>query len=68
MSTRQVQKRNEEILSRIRDIKAEHPFWGYRRVWALNIDKALSLFAKRWFTQKDLALKVYPYVILGILL
>ena len=29
-----VQKRNEEILSRIRDIKAEHPFWGYRRVWA----------------------------------
>ena len=27
-----VQKRNEEILSRIRDIKAEHPFWGYRRV------------------------------------
>ncbi len=29
-----VQKRNEEILSRIRDIKAEHPFWVYRRVWA----------------------------------
>jgi len=29
-----VQKRNEEILSRIRNIKAEHPFWGYRRVWA----------------------------------
>jgi hypothetical protein len=29
-----VQKRNEEILSRIRDIKAEHPFWGYRRVCA----------------------------------
>ena len=29
-----VQKRNEAILSRIRNIKAEHPFWGYRRVWA----------------------------------
>ena len=29
-----VQKRNEEILSRICNIKAEHPFWGYRRVWA----------------------------------
>ena len=29
-----VQKRNEGVLSRIRDIKAEHPFWGYRRVCA----------------------------------
>lgn len=29
-----VQKRNEELLSRIRDIKGHHPFWGYRRVWA----------------------------------
>ncbi len=29
-----VQKRNEEIISRIRSIKAEHPFWGYRRVWS----------------------------------
>jgi len=26
--------RNEYILKRIKDIKAEHPFWGYRRVWA----------------------------------
>ncbi len=26
--------RNEYILERIKDIKAEHPFWGYRRVWA----------------------------------
>ncbi len=26
-----VQKRKEEILSRIHSIKAEH--WGYRRVW-----------------------------------
>lgn len=25
---------NKGILSRIREIKAEHPFWGYRRVWA----------------------------------
>jgi len=25
---------NKGILSRICEIKAEHPFWGYRRVWA----------------------------------
>ena len=29
-----VAPRNEYILERIKDIKAEHPFWGYRRVWA----------------------------------
>lgn len=42
-------KRREEdkkILSKIEEIKAEHPFWGYRRVWAylkyrmgMNINK-----------------------------
>jgi len=26
--------RNGFILERIKSIKAEHPFWGYRRVWA----------------------------------
>jgi len=26
--------RNRYILERIKSIKAEHPFWGYRRVWA----------------------------------
>ena len=26
--------RNEYVLKRIKDIKAEHPFWGYRKVWA----------------------------------
>jgi len=26
--------RNQYILERIKSIKAEHPFWGYRRVWA----------------------------------
>ncbi len=29
-----VQKRNEQLLARIQEIKADHPFWGYRRVWA----------------------------------
>ncbi len=26
--------RNEYLVKRIKDIKGEHPFWGYRRVWA----------------------------------
>jgi putative transposase len=37
---------NKPILSRIQTLKAEHPFWGYRRVWAylryrehLNVNK-----------------------------
>ena len=29
-----VTHRNEYLVSKIKDIKAEHPFWGYRRVWA----------------------------------
>ena len=33
-SSNSVTLRNEHILKRIKDIKGEHPFWGYRRVWA----------------------------------
>ena len=29
-----VAARNARLLERIRAIKADHPFWGYRRVWA----------------------------------
>jgi putative transposase len=29
-----VDQRNQWLLDQIRAIKAEHPFWGYRRVWA----------------------------------
>ena len=29
-----VAARNAELLEHIRDLKAEHPFWGYRRIWA----------------------------------
>ena len=25
--------RNEHLVSKMKDIKAEPPFWGYRRVW-----------------------------------
>ena len=27
-------QRNAVLLQRIRELKAEHPFWGYRRIWA----------------------------------
>ena len=29
-----VAERNSPVLERIMEIKAEHPFWGYRRIWA----------------------------------
>jgi putative transposase len=29
-----VAQRHEGLLQRIRALKAEHPFWGYRRIWA----------------------------------
>ena len=29
-----VAQRNEGLLQRMRELKAEHPFWGYRRIWA----------------------------------
>lgn len=40
--------RNEYVLGRIKEIKAEHPFWGYRRVWAyLRYIDVLILNKKR---------------------
>lgn len=29
-----VSRRNQTILDRIQELKGDHPFWGYRRVWA----------------------------------
>lgn len=29
-----VPARNIELLERVRALKADHPFWGYRRIWA----------------------------------
>jgi putative transposase len=29
-----VAQRNESLLHRMQELKAEHPFWGYRRIWA----------------------------------
>jgi len=27
-------ERNKPILKKIKELKKEHPFWGYRKVWA----------------------------------
>ena len=29
-----VAKRNEAFLTHLKDLKSDHPFWGYRRCWA----------------------------------
>lgn len=43
-----VHERNTELIGRIRCLKAEHPFWGYRRVWAyLRYVKQQLLTQKR---------------------
>lgn len=39
---------NEAILKRIEEIKADHPAWGYRRVWAyLKYREDLEINKKR---------------------
>jgi putative transposase len=30
----QVAQRDADLLPRIQQLKADHPFWGYRRIWA----------------------------------
>jgi len=43
-----VTERNKGILERIREIKAEHPLWGFRRVWAyLRFQKQIIISRKR---------------------
>jgi HTH-like domain len=41
-------QRNAELLHRIQTLKAEHPFWGYRRLWAyLRVVEQLPVNKKR---------------------
>jgi transposase InsO family protein len=43
-----VTQRDEGLLPRIQGLKAEHPFWGYRRSWAyLHFVEGLSVNKKR---------------------
>lgn len=57
-----VDKRNQELLARIQGLKAEHPFWGYRRVWAyLKYRQGFNINHKRIYRlMKENNLLVLP--------
>ena len=57
-----VAARNGQLLARITALKAEHPFWGYRRVWAhLRYVDGLAVNQKRVYgTMKANGLLVKP--------
>lgn len=43
-----IKARNKELLSQIQALKLEHPFWGYRRIWAyLKYRQGLVVNRKR---------------------
>ena len=43
-----VAQRNASIVPRIKTLRAEHPFWGYRRIWAhLRFVDGLPINRKR---------------------
>jgi len=43
-----VKERNKPLLERIIELKSEHPFWGYRRIWAyLKYREGLPINKKR---------------------
>jgi putative transposase len=44
----QVTQRDAGLLPQIQQLKAEHPFWGYRRIWAyLHFGERLPVNKKR---------------------
>jgi putative transposase len=57
-----VAQRNEGLLQRIRVLKAEHPFWGYRRIWAyLRFIEQQAVNKKRiWRLMREHHLLVIP--------
>lgn len=43
-----VKERNKKILERIKQIKSDHPLWGFRRVWAyLKFQQGFLVNSKR---------------------
>jgi putative transposase len=58
-----VAQRDEELLPRIQALKAEHPFWGYRCMWAhLRCVEQLAVNKKRMLRlRRELRLLVTPH-------
>jgi hypothetical protein len=47
---RQVEQRDAALLPRLHQLKADHPVWGYRRVWAyLKYREGLAVNKKRLY-------------------
>ena len=44
---KKVSVRNACLLKKIKSIKKEHPFWGYRRTWALLKDQGIIVSMKK---------------------
>ena len=67
MPSDSVTLRNEYLLKKIKNIKAEHPFWGYRRVWAyLRYIDGLIVNKKRVYRlmrEHNLSVKPNPRLI-----
>ena len=59
----QVTQRNAAILTRTQALKAEHPFWGYRRIWAtLRYVDGLPVNKKRILrVMREAGLLVQPH-------
>ena len=57
-----IKAKNKELLAQIQQLKAEHPFWGYRRIWAyLKYRQGLIINRKRIYRLlKDNGLLVTP--------
>jgi putative transposase len=57
-----VAQRNAALVQRIRELKAEHPFWGYRRIWAyLHFVEQRPVNKKRiWRLMREHSLLVPP--------
>lgn len=46
--SRSVIERNQSLLTQIKDIKTDHPLWGYRRIWSyLKYRQGISVNKKR---------------------
>jgi putative transposase len=60
--SRRVPQRDDPLLPRIQQLKAEHPFWGYRRIWAyLRFVEQWPINKKRiWRLMREHRLLVPP--------